>query len=668
MSKPPPAAIADRMIMAMVNQQIQSIQLILKNLVNQEVQEGLKDQWLFAGIVNGRNVTDVSPLSLMELDRRALADDLFRAYLKQILVDGFLHADPHAGNLLVADDGTIVVLDWGMVLDVPKWIRDAILSVALAVAREDLDGMINGMYRLGMISPEVSRGEIREAATEILRIMEKARTSTRDRIQEIVQEVWDTFYTWPLLLPQELVYFFRAAVLLEGVGFRYDPDFNGLLLVRRVIRQYRTEIVRETAREPVAAARDFLDEAGAVVRSVRDLLTRAERDEVRVRIHPRDVQGMERFLHLQARRLLLSIFATATAIISAIIFVALENPWLLGLGLLAALRLQPRQQPLGTLGHVLRGDRLGGLGPHLVSLRVEGCGLLLGVGALALTALLVRLALDRVLLPAHVVEVDPGPVGIEITDLVDHGLDQLDVMGNDDEPATVGLEEVPEPADRVGVEVVRRFVQQQGVGVGEENPGQLDAAALATGEGVQRLFEHPVRQAETRGDGGGLGLGGVAALGQELGLQTLVLLQRPVADGALAVRHTVLVLPHLAQYGVQAAGGQNAVTSQGVQVTGTRVLRQVADLTGAGDAAGGRGAFPGQALGQGGLAGTVAADQTDAVAAGDAEGCGLDEDTGAGAQLKAGGGDHGQTPDGCGRGAGRCDGAVTRWAVPWPWP
>lgn len=258
-------------------------------------------------------------------------------YLRMMMMEGFLHADPHPGNLLVAEDGAIVILDWGMVLDVPRWSRDAILSIALAVERQELDGVINGMYRLGMISPEVSRSEIRDGATEIMRIMERARVSARERAQEVVQQLWDTFYTWPLLLPQELVYFFRAAVLLEGIGFRYDSDFNGLHLIRRVIRTHRAELLRQTGREPLAAARDLIGEVTHVLRSVRELLHRTESEELRVRVHPRDAQAQERFLHLLERRFLLSIFATATAVISAIIFVAVQSLWLLGLGLGVAL-------------------------------------------------------------------------------------------------------------------------------------------------------------------------------------------------------------------------------------------------------------------------------------------------------------------------------------------
>jgi predicted unusual protein kinase regulating ubiquinone biosynthesis (AarF/ABC1/UbiB family) len=272
-----------------------------------------------------------------DLQFEDVMERLTGVYLRMMMVEGFLHADPHPGNLLVADDGTIVILDWGMVLDVPRWSRDAILSIALAVEREELDGVINGMYRLGMISPEVSRSEIRDGATEIMRIMERARLSSRERVQEVIQQLWDAFYTWPLLLPQELVYFFRAALLLEGIGFRYDPDFNGLLLIRRVVRNNRAELLRETAREPIAAAKDLFGEVTNVLRSVRELLQRTESEELRVRVHPRDAQAQERFLHLLERRFLLSIFATATAVISAIIFVAVQNLWLLGLGLGVAL-------------------------------------------------------------------------------------------------------------------------------------------------------------------------------------------------------------------------------------------------------------------------------------------------------------------------------------------
>lgn len=289
---------------------------------------------------------------------------------------------------------------------------------------------------------------------------------------------------------------------------------------------------------------------------------------------------------------------------------------------------RPHEQLVGALGHVLRGHRLGGLGAHLVGLRVQRGGLLLGVLALALAALLVGLALLLVEPPAHVVDVDLRAVGVQVEHLVDDRLDEVDIVRDDDEAAAVGLQVVPQPDDRVGVEVVRRLVEQQGVGVREEDAGQLDTAALTAGERVQGLAEHAVGQVERGGDGGGLGLGGVPALGEELGLLALVLPHGLLAGGARAVGDALFVLAHLADQDVQAAGGQDAVAGEDVEVAGTRVLRQVADLAGAGDGSRGGLAFARQDLGEGRLARAVAADQTDAVALRDAEGRGLDEDSG----------------------------------------
>lgn len=286
----------------------------------------------------GRKVDRLQePVEAGILDVHELMERLTALYLRMMMVDGFLHADPHPGNLLVQEDGTVVVLDWGAVLRVPRWTRRTILNIALAVAEDDIDGMINGMYELGMIDPDVSRQEVREAATEVMQVLTRFQRAGPARIQAMVRDILDTFYTWPLILPQELVYFFRTAALLEGIGFRYDPRFDGLGVVKRVVRSLRPQVMKAAGREPVDVAWDLLSEARTTIRAARELVRRAEREELRVRMHPRDLQHHERFLTLQARRFLLSIFAVTTALIAAITYLAVRSLWLLGGGLAAAL-------------------------------------------------------------------------------------------------------------------------------------------------------------------------------------------------------------------------------------------------------------------------------------------------------------------------------------------
>ncbi len=288
--------------------------------------------------IEGEKIDRLAPrIASGELDFHQLMETLVRVYVRMTLIEGFLHADPHPGNILVQADGTIVFLDWGMVVPMGRPTRESILRISVAAAREDLDGMISGMYELGMIDPAISRAEIRDAATEILAVVERARELGHRRAQEMVREIMDTFYTWPLMLPRELVYFFRAAVLLEGIGFRYDPGFNGLDVARPVIRSMRTELLQAAARQPTEIARNVMDEARAGLAALRDILNRAEREEFRVRVHPRDLFQFERFMLLQVRRVLLSIFALTTALITSITFIAVRSLWLLGAGLAVAL-------------------------------------------------------------------------------------------------------------------------------------------------------------------------------------------------------------------------------------------------------------------------------------------------------------------------------------------
>ena len=266
-----------------------------------------------------------------------LLDRLVETYLRMMLVDGYLHADPHPGNILVQDDGTLVFLDFGMVVHVERSTRDRILQVALAAARDDVDGVINGMYEMGMIDPEISRSEIRDAAVHIMEILQQAGALEHRRVQEMVQEILDAFYTWPLMLPQELVYFFRATVLLEGIGLGYDPHFNGLEAVKPVIARMRGEILAASGRAPSAIARDVLGQAEHTLRALYDLVNRAEREELRLRTHPRDVLHQERFLGILVRRLLLGLFASVMAIVTTLVFVATGNWFVLVTGNLAAL-------------------------------------------------------------------------------------------------------------------------------------------------------------------------------------------------------------------------------------------------------------------------------------------------------------------------------------------
>src|SRR5690554_5204644 len=108
----------------------QNIKILAKNLAEFEnivipvtYDDYSTDKVLTMQFLKGKKITSISPLKKLELDGEKLADEMFQAYLKQILVDGFVHADPHPGNVHLMDDTKIALLDFGMVAHIPKDLR-----------------------------------------------------------------------------------------------------------------------------------------------------------------------------------------------------------------------------------------------------------------------------------------------------------------------------------------------------------------------------------------------------------------------------------------------------------------------------------------------------------------------------------------------------------------
>ena len=189
--------------------------------------------------------------------------------------------------------------------------------------------------------------------------------------------------------------------------------------------------------------------------------------------------------------------------------------------------------PVGAAQDVLRRN---GFGPlcapepqHLRRLGAQRGGLALSTRALTEPTLLVCRAGVEVLLPRHVVDVDLAAHGIEEPHPVHHLGQQIDIVADHHQPAGVRFEEVTQPAQRVGVEMVGRLVEQQGGGIpgaglggSEEDPRDLDASPFAGGQGPKRSVQDVLGKVEVRADTERFTFGGVSADGGELLLELTV--------------------------------------------------------------------------------------------------------------------------------------------------
>ena len=211
-----------------------------------------------------------------ELQLDQIVGTVVDAYIRMMLEDGFFHADPHAGNLLVDPAGRIVLLDFGMVLRVERETQARLVTTVLAAARQDVDGVINGFYELGILDPDVDRGTVRDAARQLMAVSFRDDTSHR-QIQRVVEDVLRTFYDWPLMLPPELVYFGRAVALIEGIGARYIPGFNPVSFAAPVILRHRRAVLAAMGDE-VGARADLATILGRLAGDITTVVISATRE------------------------------------------------------------------------------------------------------------------------------------------------------------------------------------------------------------------------------------------------------------------------------------------------------------------------------------------------------------------------------------------------------
>ncbi len=182
--------------------------------------------------VPGTKITLLSPLARMELDGTTLAEELFRAYLNQILVEGFFHADPHPGNVFITSDHRVALLDLGMVGRIMPRLQEDLLQLLLAIAegRGEEAAQIAikiGEPRDGFDQPEFTRC--------ISTIVAQQKTATVEQMQvgRLVLEVTQTAAACQIRVPSELTMLGKTLLNLDQVARALAPEFDPNAAIRR---------------------------------------------------------------------------------------------------------------------------------------------------------------------------------------------------------------------------------------------------------------------------------------------------------------------------------------------------------------------------------------------------------------------------------------------------
>ena len=236
--------------------------------------------------VDGCKITALSPLARLELNGTQLASQLFSAYLKQVLLDGVFHADPHPGNVFLTDDGHIALIDLGMVGHTTPGMRENLLQLLLAVSERDSEAAADIVVGISQKSEDFDRMEFRRRLGQLMALQQDEglqQLNVGRSLLEVSRNASDN----GLMVPPELTLLGKTLLQLDEVGKVLDPTFDPNSAIKRDVsdliwRRMKASFNQQTVFNSVLEAKGFMKSLPTRINKLMDSITNAE-FEVRIK-------------------------------------------------------------------------------------------------------------------------------------------------------------------------------------------------------------------------------------------------------------------------------------------------------------------------------------------------------------------------------------------------
>ena len=270
--------------------------------------------------VDGTKITELSPLARLDFDGGALAEELFRAYLQQVLVDGIFHADPHPGNIFLTRNYRVALLDLGMVGRVTPSMREHLLKLLLAVSEGEGDQAAETAIRLSSPGDHFDETGFRAKIGRLVAEQQDVTLRHMD-IGRVILDVGRTAADTGLSVPTELSLLGKTLLQLDIVGRTLDPDFDPNESVRRNAYQTLNDRIKASFTEgkvfsTFLEARQFL---GALPSRLNKILDAVGNAELNVKVRPAETAFILESFQKVANRITMGLVLAALIVGAALL-------------------------------------------------------------------------------------------------------------------------------------------------------------------------------------------------------------------------------------------------------------------------------------------------------------------------------------------------------------
>jgi ubiquinone biosynthesis protein len=293
--------------------------------------------------ISGIRIDDVAAMDAAGVDRCQVAKNAARVVIKEVLEDGFFHADPHPGNFFVMDGAVIGAMDFGMVGYLDRRDRENLVRLYIVSVQLDTEGIVEQLIRIGAARRDVDQPGLQK---DIGRLLNKYHglPLKEIRAREVIEEVMPIAFRHRLQVPSRLWLLGKTLAMMEGVGLQLDPDFDVFAVSQPYVRKFLWQMVspQTWGRRLLKSGGDWGELLAELPRRLPRLIDQLQEGDLQLTLRISEIEAFLVRLDRVGNRLALSVLLAAFIVSLALLIPSFLGGqqgwifWLMVLGFVAA--------------------------------------------------------------------------------------------------------------------------------------------------------------------------------------------------------------------------------------------------------------------------------------------------------------------------------------------
>lgn len=281
--------------------------------------------------LDGFKVTDRASIFAANLKRPELAATGAKVFLKQVFEFGLFHGDPHPGNVRIMPNGSIGLIDFGMVGRLEDERREQLVDLFLSISQHDVNRAVELVLIVGKPSGEIDRSLLQADIRDFIETY-YGLALERVKMGKLLSDFVLILSSHSIRYPADLMLLIRAIVTLDGLGRELDPEFNMAThlapFIKRVIRDRYNP--RRVAQRMLGGSARIFEALHGVPTQIERTLQKLNRDEIKIQLEHRNLEYLVTELDRSGNRIVIGLVMSALIVASALIVRtgrAFDSPW-----------------------------------------------------------------------------------------------------------------------------------------------------------------------------------------------------------------------------------------------------------------------------------------------------------------------------------------------------